>query len=304
MSGMCPRLGPTMRIAITGATGFLGTALSEALRTRGHEVVAARRGTAAELVWSIDGGFVPPDALSGFDAVVHLAGENVASGRWTRARKAEILGSRMLGTRRVVEALRAASPRPHTLVSASGISIYGDTGDREIDEHAPPGEGFLPEVAVAWEREAMAAEDLGVRVACMRIGLVLGRAGGALPKMLPMFRLGLGGPLGSGEQWMPWVHIDDAVAAFTHALEHDDARGPINLCAPGAVRNRELSRLLAAAVHRPSWLPAPRLALSLALGEMAQVLVTGQRAAPARLDELGFAFRFARLEAALSDLFG
>ena len=293
-----------MRIAITGATGFLGTALTDALRTHGHEVVAARRDDSGDLRWSIDRGFSPPEALSGYDAVVHLAGENLASGRWTPARKASIMDSRVEGTRRVVEALRAASPRPATLVCASGISIYGDTGDREVDEGTPAGEGFLPEVAIAWEREALAAEALGVRVACMRMGVVLGRAGGALPKMLPAFRLGVGGRLGSGEQWMPWVHLDDAVAAFTHALVKDDLRGPVNVCAPGAVRNRDLARMLAAAVHRPAWLPAPRFALQLLLGEMAQILLTGQRATPKRLLDAGFAFRFARLEAAFSDLFG
>lgn len=301
MSGMCRA---AMRIAVTGASGFLGTALCDTLRARGHEVVAARRSEGEGLSWSVDRGFDPPDALSGHDAVVHLAGENVGGGRWTAARKAAILRSREDGTRRVVEAIAAASPRPSVLVSASGISIYGDTGDREVDEDTPPGEGFLAEVATAWEREALAAKDHGVRVACMRLGLVLGRAGGALARILPLFRVGLGGRLGSGAQWMPWVHVDDAVAAFVHALEHDDARGPMNVCAPGGVTNRDFTRLLARAVRRPAWLPAPGFALSLALGEMSQVLLTGQNAAPRRLLDQGFAFRFARLEPTLSDLLG
>lgn len=293
-----------MNVAITGASGLVGAALATALRARGHAAVAARRGDEGPLRWSVARGFDPPEALSGHDAVVHLAGENLGAGRWTGARKAAILESRIEGTRRVVEALAAASPRPAVLVCASGIGIYGDTGEREVDETSPSGDDFVAEVATAWEREAAAAEALGVRVVRMRLGMVLGRAGGALPKMLPIFRLGLGGRLGGGQQWVPWVHLDDAVAAFIFALEHEAAHGALNVCAPGAVRNRELAALLAAAIGRPAWIPAPGFALRAVLGEMSQLLLGGQRAVPRRLDELGFAFGFARLEAALHDLFG
>jgi uncharacterized protein (TIGR01777 family) len=294
-----------MKIAITGASGFLGGPLSAALRERGHDVVAARRTDApAELAWAVDTGFSPRDALSGYDVVVHLAGEAIAGGRWTDERKTAILESRRQGTRRVVEALEAAQPRPRALICASGVGIYGDAGERVVDESAPLGDDFTAEVAIAWEREAAAARALGVRVATMRTGMVLGRGGGALAKMLPAFRLGLGGRLGDGEQYVPWIHLDDAVAAYVLAIESDDVTGPINVVAPHPVKNREFVRRLGGAVRRPAFIPAPMFALRAVFGEMATLLVTGQRAEPKRLTELGFTFGFSDLAPALADLVG
>ena len=298
-------LAATVKIAITGASGFVGGPLRAALRERDHVVVAARRTDApAKLKWSVEEGFVPPDALSGYGAVVHLAGESIAGGRWTDERKAAILGSRVDGTRRVVEALAAADPRPSTLVCASGIGYYGDTGDTVVDETAPAGSDFTAQVAAAWEKEAEAASELGVRVVRMRLGMVLGRAGGALAKMLPAFRLGFGGRLGSGEQYVPWIHLDDTVAAFVHAVESSELVGPVNVVAPNPVPNTEFVHAIGRAVRRPTIIPAPKFALRAVFGEMADLLLTGQRAEPKRLQEAGFAFDFANLGQALSDLLG
>jgi uncharacterized protein (TIGR01777 family) len=295
-----------MKIAVTGAAGFLGRALTTALRERGDTVLAAaRKDGAGELRWDPREGFSPKDALSGIDAVVHLAGDNVAEGRWNDARKRSILESRELGTRAVVDAIAAASPRPRVLVSASGVGYYGDRGDDELDETAPAGDDFLAKVCVAWEREAMRAGELGVRVVCMRTGIVLGQGGGPLAKMLPIFKLGLGGRMGSGRQWMPWVHLRDAIAAMLFAIDRADLSGPVNLAAPAPARNAAFAKALARALHRPALAPAPAFALRLVLGEMADVaLLAGQRARPQRLQAAGFAFAFTDLDAALENLVG
>jgi hypothetical protein len=296
-----------MKITVTGARGFIGAALLPALRLQGHEAVALRRSAEGATSdthgpsWTVEQGVQPKDGLSGFDAVVHLAGESVGQ-RWSAARKASILESRVAGTRRIVEAIAAASPRPSTLVCASGIGIFGDTGDREVDDDAPPGRGFLAEVARAWEAEAQTAERLGVRVACMRFGLVLGAERGSLPLMLPAFRLGLGGRLGDGRQWLGWVHEDDAVASILHALATPSVKGGINVIAPGIVRNADFARALGDTVGKPARLPAPRFALRLALGEMSELLLTGQRATPKRLLGTGFTFRHPTLGPALRDV--
>lgn len=294
-----------MKIAITGASGFVGGPLCATLRERDHEVVAARRTDApAELRWTVDEGFSPADALSGYDAVVHLAGESIAGGRWTDERKAAIMGSRVDGTRRVFEALKAADPRPRTLVCASGIGYYGDTGETIVDESTPAGNDFTAQVAAAWEKEAEAASDLGIRVVRMRLGMILGRAGGALAKMLPAFRLGFGGRLGTGDQYVPWIHHDDAVAAFVHVIESEELVGPVNVVAPNPVPNADFTKALGHAVRRPTIIAAPKFALRAVFGEMADLLLTGQRAEPKRLLAGGFAFDFAHLGQALADLLG
>ena len=300
-----------MKIAITGSSGFVGRALTAALVDRGDTVTPAKRKASngnGGLVWDSHRGFDPPHALSGYDAVVHLAGESVGGGRWTDERKAEILRSRVEGTAAVVQAIEAASPRPTVFVCASAVGYYGDRGDVELTEDEPPGEGFLAEVSRRWEDEAKRAEFLDggrVRVARLRFGTILGRGGGALPRMLPAFRMGVGGRLGDGHQYMSWVHIDDVVAAIITVLHNEDAFGAFNVTAPDAATNREFTRALGKALHRPTVLPVPQVALKAVFGEMGEaLLLAGQRAIPQRLQRLGFRFEFGNLRAALDDLLG
>ena len=294
-----------MRVAITGASGFVGIALTAALKDAGHVPAAVSRGDDGDLRWSTEGGFDPPDALCGIDAVVHLAGENIAGGRWNDERKAKIRSSRVQGTRRVAEALRAAKPRPKVFVSMSAVGYYGARGSAELDESSAPGDGFLADVALAWEAEAVAAESIeGLRVVRLRLGTVLGD-GGALSKMLPAFKLGVGGRLGDGEQYMSWIHIDDVVRAIVHVLEHDECRGAYNLTAPEPATNAAFTHALGDALHRPTVIPVPKFALKVAFGEMAEhLLLTGQRVLPKRLLEAGYTFEHPDLKAALTKAVG
>jgi uncharacterized protein (TIGR01777 family) len=307
---MPPGRGLPMKTLVTGATGFVGEALLRRLedpRLLSRDAVAARAATSFEaLPWDPAAGPPPAAAFAGVDAVLHLAGEPVAGGRWTAARKARIRDSRVLGTRHLVAGLRAlpAGKRPRVLVSASAVGFYGDRGDEELDERAAPGTGFLAEVCREWEGEALAAEGLGVRTVCVRIGVVLGPGGGALGKMLLPFRLCLGGPLGGGRQWMPWIHREDLVGLLLHAAKADGLRGPVNGTAPSPATNREFTRALGRAVGRPAVLPAPGFALRLLLGEFADILLHSQRALPRAAEASGFRFGFPSLEAALRDCVG
>lgn len=303
-----------MRIAVTGATGFVGRRLCARLLADGHVVVALTRDreraarvlpARAEIAdWEPERGGVTAAVLDGVDAVMHLAGAGVADGRWTEHRKTLILRSRVEGTRALVTALAALAPerRPRVLLSASAIGFYGDHGDTVVDEDAEAGTGFLAEVCQAWEREARAAEALGVRTVRVRIGIVLGAGGGALARMLPLFRLGIGGRLGSGRQWMSWIHLDDLVALWLFALEHDEIHGPLNAVAPRPVTNADFTRMLGAALGTPAIVPVPAVALRLALGEMADVLLGGQRVHPCVAERHGFRFPHPDLPAALTDL--
>lgn len=303
---------PGARILITGVTGLVGSRLAAALVGRAEIVALSRNpGSAQEKVaalsrawqWSPEGP-VPEQAIQGVDAVVHLAGESV-SGRWSDARKHAIRSSRVDGTRRLVEAI-AAQPegqRPHVLVSASAIGYYGDTGDRDVFESDPPAtDDFLAEVCVAWEREALRAEELGVRVVTPRLGLVMAREGGALEQMLPLFKMGLGGKLGSGKQWWPWIHLDDVVGILQHAIASTDLRGAINATAPTPVRQAEFAQVLASILRRPSFLPAPAFAIKTALGEFGTEVLGSRKVLPERVLASGYEFRFPRLDAALRDL--
>lgn len=302
-----------MKVVITGATGFVGQALVPVLRARGDEIVALSRdaeraratlgpeitAVAAELEalgpWTA--------ALAGAGAIVHLAGEPVAARRWDARRKQVIRDSRVETTRTIVEAIGAlpAGARPASLISASGVDYYpfaeGPLDDDEVTEADPPGDSFLARVCRDWEAEARAAEPLGVRVAMMRTGLVLG-GGGALAKLAAPFRFFAGGRVGSGRQWLSWIHRDDAAAAYAAAVHDDRYRGPINLVTE-SVRNRDFARALGAALGRPSWLPAPGLAIRAAAGEFAAYVLHGRRAVPARLRALGFAWRHPALAGAL-----
>jgi uncharacterized protein (TIGR01777 family) len=239
--------------------------------------------------------------LDGADAVVHLAGENIGQWPWTAARKRRILDSRVQGTRSLVDAMGRAPAGPKVLVAASAMGWYGNGGDQVLPESAGPGKGFLAEVCASWEREIFRAEESGIRTVAVRNGLVLGR-GGALGKLLPAYRLGLGPVLGSGRQWWSWIHLQDAAGIFAHALGRAGLRGPVNGCAPAPATQREFARALARAVHRPLWLRAPAFALRLALGEMADTLLEGQRADTGKIQAAGYAFRHPALLGALEDL--
>jgi uncharacterized protein len=291
-----------MRVAITGATGLIGTRLAAALRERGDEVTALRRspGPQNTVQWDPLAGPAPAEALNGRDAVVHLAGENIAQ-RWTAAAKDRIRASREVGTRNLVAGIAAADPRPRTLVSASGADYYAERSDQRVDESGRPGDGFLAEVCVSWEREATAASELGVRVTCLRTAPVLDRSRGALAKMLLPFRLGLGGPVAGGRQYFCWIHADDIVGLYLAALDGGEPwAGPVNAGAPEPVTNAAFSRALGRALHRPAVLPVPGFAIKALYGDMAQIVTTGVRMIPARAQALGYRFRHPDLDEALA----
>jgi uncharacterized protein len=304
-----------MRVAVTGATGMIGARLVRALGARGDEVTALSRdaararatlGVAAE-TWADPKAEQPPlDALRGRDGVVHLLVDVIAQ-RWTDEVKREIRESRVLSTRNLVDALgeldRGECPR--VLVSGSGAGWYGHRGDERLDESAPePGDDFLAQLSADWEAEARRAEALGVRVVLNRTGVVLSESGGVLEKMLPFFKAGIGGPVAGGRQYVPWVHVDDVVGATIFALEHDEASGPVNVTAPEPVTNKELSKALGRVLRRPAFAPVPALAVKTLYGEMADIVITGQRAVPGQLTELGYVFEQPELEPALRDATG
>lgn len=293
-----------MKIVVTGGTGFLGRGLVAALLEKGFAVDVVTRdpanaavpGGARAVSWS-----ELASAVDGADAVVNLAGETIAQ-RWTTPAKARIVGSRASAAERAGAAIRAAKSRPGVLVNASAVGFYGDRGDVEVTETSGPGTGFLAETTVAWEEAARRAVPEGVRLVLLRIGIVLGEEGGALSKMLLPFRLGLGGPLGSGTQWMPWIHRDDLVALLLAVLEDRRFEGPVNATAPAPVTMKEFASTLGRVLHRPAIAPAPAFAIRAAMGEMATLVLDGQRVLPAKASSLGFRFRFTRLEAALREI--
>lgn len=297
-----------MIILLTGATGFIGRTLASRLAAEGHSLRALTRNVqatqgrlppgCAAFAWP-EGGPVPPAALDGAEGVIHLAGENIGTWPWTGTRKRRAFASRVEGTRALVDAMGHLRARPRAFVSASAIGWYGDGGETILGEDAPPGKGFLSDTCKAWEGEAFKAEALGVRVAAVRTGLALGR-GGALEKLAPVFRLGGGAVLGSGRQWVPWIHVEDVAGIFAHALLTDGFSGPVNGSAPDPVRQRDFARALARAVHRPLLLKAPAFALRLGLGEMASTLLDGQRASGAKLAASGYRFRYPGLDGALA----
>jgi uncharacterized protein len=278
-----------MKVAITGGSGFIGRAIAERLRASGHSVTAVSLRTSPA-----------PEVFAGCEGVVHLAGEPVAQ-RWTAAAKERIVSSRVQGTRTLVAALRQQPPA--VLVSASAIGYYGSRGDEILTENSPPGSDFLGQVAVAWEQEARAAEAFGVRVVTPRIGVVLGRGGGALPKMALPFRCGVGGRLGDGRQWTSWIHLNDLTALVEFSIATVAVRGPVNAVAPNPVTNATFTQELAAALHRPALFPVPAVALKLLLGEMSQVVLASQRVIPEAALRTGFQFRFTDLGAALQQIF-
>ena len=293
-----------MRVAVTGSTGLIGGALARSLEARGDEVVRVRRGPArAEGTdWDPRAGWVREGAFAGCEAVVHLGGASIGAGRWTPARKAVLRASRIAATRALVDALAALDPKPRRLVAASAVGIYGDRGEERLTEESARGEGFLADLTADWEAESARATDAGIAAAQARFGVVLDGDAPAFRRLALPFRLGAGGPLGNGRQWMPWVTLADAVAAVEHLLGND-ATGPVNVAAPVAARNAEVAKALGRALRRPAFLPAPRLALRLALGELADALLfASQRVAPERLAADGFAFAHPDIDAALASI--
>jgi len=298
-----------MRIAVTGSTGLVGSAVVGRLKESGHEVLRfVRRASGAgggTIRWDPAAGAIDAARLEGIDAVVHLAGENISSGRWNAARKAAIRDSRVKGTSLLCDALAGLARPPATLVSASATGYYGDRGEELLTEDSPAGSGFLAEVCRDWEGACAPAIRKGIRVVHMRTGVVLSADGGALAKMLPLFRWGFGGVLGSGRQYMSWIALDDLVGVFLHALAREELKGAVNAVAPRPVPNREFTEALARALSRPEFLPAPAFALRLALGEMADaLLLAGARVLPRRLEETGYRFLHPEIGMALSAALG
>ncbi len=296
-----------MKITISGASGLIGRRLLKALNKEGNALHVLSRHAGTNLppgvrlsVWDPAKGEPPAESLREADAVVHLAGEPVAQ-RWTADIKQRIRDSRVAGTRSMVEALAKLARRPGALICASATGYYGSRGDETLTESSAPGSDFLAEVCTAWEKEAQAAEALGMRVACVRTGIALDARGGALQKMLPPFRLGVGGKLGDGRQWVPWIHLEDLAGLYVFALENP-VRGALNGVAPYPVMNADFTRALAAAVHRPALFPVPRVALRVLFGEMGEVLLASQRVLPKEAERAGFRFRYPQLEPALADL--
>jgi uncharacterized protein len=294
-----------MKIVIAGASGLVGSAVEPAARAAGHDVFRLVRGRNAirpdEIAWDPAAGELDHSRFAGTHGVINLAGENLGAGRWTTARRELILRSRVDATRTLVAAMAKLARKPDVFLSASACGYYGDRGDEVLTEKSGIGQGFLPEVCLAWETHAEAAARVGVRTTLLRFGVILATEGGALAKMLPLFRLGLGGRLGSGRQWMSWIAMNDAVGAIVHALTDSRCVGPMNIVAPGAVTNAEFAAALARALSKPALLPAPAWGLRLALGRMMadEALLASTRAMPKRLREIGFGFRYPTISAAL-----
>lgn len=302
-----------MQIVVAGATGFIGRSLCGALADGGHRVIALARDPAKAsdmlpagtqiIAWDLKNPGEWQRAVGESEAVVNLAGESIAAQRWTPAFKQRLVSSRIETTRAIVEAIRAVQRPGICLVNASAVGYYGDRGDAVVTEQTPPANTFLGQLSVDWEGEALQAEQAGARVVLLRIGIVLGEGGGALEKMVTPFRLFIGGPLGSGRQWFPWIHRDDVVGMIVWALENPQVRGPLNVTAPNPVTMREFARTLGRVLRRPSFAPAPGFALKLLLGEFAGSLLTGQRAIPEAAQRLGYQWRYSDLEAALRAIF-
>jgi uncharacterized protein (TIGR01777 family) len=298
-----------MHILLTGGTGLIGRRLCKHWLAQGHQLTVLSRtpGDVPRLCGGEVRGIAHPDDVGSqhVDAVVNLAGAPIADRPWTRKRKVLLWDSRITLTEQLVTWLERREQKPDVFISGSAVGWYGDGGERELDENSPPvSEDFASRLCIAWEETAQRAEALGIRVVLVRTGLVLANEGGMLQRLLPPFKLGMGGPIGNGRQWMPWIHIEDQIALIDFLMKQDDARGPYNACAPAPARNRDLAKTLASVLHRPAFMPMPGVALRLLLGELSILLLGGQRARPDRLQEAGFTFRFTDLRAALENLLG
>jgi uncharacterized protein (TIGR01777 family) len=294
--------GRSLAVAITGASGMIGAALGRSLRADGHRIVpiVRRPPREGEVRWDPEAGRIDAPGLEGIDVLVHLAGESIASGRWTRTRMHRIRESRARGTALIARTIAGLGRPPSTLISVSAVGIYGDRGDETLTEQSPPGQGFLPEVAVIWEKAADAARDAGIRVAHPRLAAVLSSSGGVVGRLLLPFRLGLGGPIGRGAQWMPLVSLDDVVSAIRHLIDSPGLAGPFNVSLPHPVTNREFSTGLGKALHRPAIIPVPPAALRVVYGQLAEeLLIASARVVPAALDASGYRFLHPTLDTAL-----
>jgi len=292
-----------MRVLITGASGLIGSALQASLRQHGWDVLTATRNDPKsndEVRWSVEDGFADPKHLEGLDAVVHLAGESVNGLRWTDEKKKAIRDSRVRGTRNLVETLAKLKKRPRVLVCASAIGFYGERGDEELTESDAAGTTFLSEVCKEWEGEARRAEDAGIRTVLLRTGIVLSKHGGALATMLLPFKLGVGGVVGSGKQWMSWISLDDHVRVIEFVIENENIRGAVNSASPHPVTNEEFTKTMGDVLYRPTFLPLPEFVVSMALGEMGdELLLTSTKVVPKRLEDAGFEFEYPELKPAL-----
>ena len=292
------------RILVSGVSGPIGAALLPPFKTRGYEVTRLVRGAITgedQVAWD-PGKPIAPDAVSGFDAVIHLAGESIV-GRWTEEKKLKIRESRVAGTTALAQALAQAKDKPQVFASSSAIGFYGDRGNELLNEHSSPGSGFLPDVCREWEAATKVASDAGIRTVQMRTGVVLSKKGGALGKMLTPFRLGMGGRIGDGQQWMSWIDVQDMVGAIHHVLKSDLLQGPVNMVAPKPVTNEEFTKTLASVLSRPAVFPLPAFVVKLAFGEMGETVLLGsQRVEPTQLVMSGYPFRFSNLRASLDSI--
>lgn len=295
-----------MKILITGASGLVGKELQKSFAEKGYEMLLASRSEPKDdnhIQWTIDEGFAEPEKLEGVDVVVHLAGENVSGGiRWTDEKKKAIRDSRVLGTRNVVDAISKLKKKPHTFIASSAIGFYGERGDEEVTESSAAGDNFLAGVCKEWEAESRRAEDAGIRTVLLRTGIVLSKDGGALGTMLTPFKLGVGGVVGSGKQWMSWISMDDEIAIINYAIENENIRGAVNAVSPNPVTNEEFTKTLGEVLYRPTFIPLPEFAVSMIFGEMGDaLLLASTKVMPKRLEDAGFEFKFPNLKEAVEN---
>ncbi len=292
-----------MKILITGASGLIGKELQKSFRAKGYELLLASRKPATDplhVQWSIEDGFSKPEELEGVDVVVHLAGESVNGLRWTDDKKKAIRDSRVLGTRNVVDEISKLKQKPKVLVAASAIGFYGERGDEELTESSSIGQGFLSDVSKEWEAESRRAEDAGIRTVLLRTGIVLSKDGGALASMLLPFKMGVGGVVGSGKQWMSWISLDDEVAIINYVIENENIRGAVNAVSPNPVTNEQFTKTLGEVLYRPTFLPLPEFAVSMLFGEMGDaLLLASTKVMPKRLEDAGFEFKYPDLKPAI-----
>lgn len=295
-----------MKILITGASGLVGTELQKSFAAKGYEMLLASRSEPKDdrhVQWSIEEGFTEPEKLEGIDAVVHLAGENVSGGlRWSDEKKKAIRDSRVLGTRNVVDAISKLKDKPKVFVASSAIGFYGERGDEEVTESSAAGDTFLADVSKAWESESRRAEDAGIRTVLLRTGIVLSKDGGALGTMLTPFKLGVGGVVGSGKQWMSWISMEDEIAIINFVIENENIRGAVNAVSPNPVTNQEFTKTLGEVLYRPTFLPLPEFAVSMVFGEMGDaLLLASTKVMPKRLTDAGFEFKYPDLKPAIEN---
>jgi len=294
-----------MRVLITGASGLVGRELQKSFAAKNYDMLLASRSEPADeqhIQWTVEGGFAEPEKLEGLDAVVHLAGENVSGLRWTEEKKRSIRDSRVLGTRNVVTAISKLKNRPKVFVASSAIGFYGERGDEEITESSAAGDNFLAEVSKAWESESRRAEDAGIRTVLLRTGIVLTKEGGALGTMLTPFKLGVGGVVGNGKQWMSWISMEDHIAVINYVIENENIRGAVNSVSPNPVTNEEFTKTLGEVLYRPTFLPLPEFAVSMVFGEMGDaLLLASTKVLPKRLEDAGFQFKYPQLKPAIEN---